>query len=220
LKQTDKERNSFENLILLCGVHHDIVDDQPEEFPVEVLQNMKEMHERDGDTKLSQKNARLVRRLINSSLRFEARCEAQVMVGSPGAIQAKNLTIKTARKSMPSIQPPLDAVGASVEMRSYIEYLIDIYIDLRKQGPPSDRIRRPFHPSMIHRDVKNVFGARTYLISQSRFRDLVRYLQDRIDNTIKGKLIRSQGKRNYYTLDEHLAKLHGKPEGGEDNPHD
>jgi hypothetical protein len=212
LKQTEKERNSFENLILLCGVHHDIVDDQPEKFSVEVLQNMKEMHERNGDIKLSQENARLVHRLIaSSSLRFGARCEAQVMVGSPGAIQAKNLTIKTARKSMPSIQPPLDAVGASVEMRSYIEFLIDIYIDLRKQGPASDRIRRPFHPSMIHRDVKNVFGARTSLISQSRFTDLVRYLQDRIDNTIKGKLIRSQGKRNYYTFDEHLAKLHGKP---------
>jgi len=205
--QTDKERNSFQNLILLCSVHHDIIDDQPEKFSVEVLQDMKETHERDGDVKLSQENARLVRQLINSSLPFEA----QFMVGSPGAIQARNLTIKTARKSGPSIQPPLDSIGASSEMKSYVEYLIRRYIDWRRRGRTSGKDQRQFHPSMIHKNVEKTFGARTNLVPQSRFADLVEFLQDRIDDTITGKLSRSQDKPNYHTFDEHLAKLHGKP---------
>jgi hypothetical protein len=206
--QTDEERNSFENLILLCGVHHKIVDDQPDKFTVEALQKMKEKHEQSGNIKLSQDYARLVNCLIDSSNHIEANNGAQVIVNSPGAIQTKTLTIKTTKKSMPSIQP-LDAIGANIEMKPYVEYLIGRYIDWRKHGIESGKDSRPFHPSMIHRDVKKKFGARTNLISQSRFVDLIKYLQDRIDNTIKGKLMRSQGNRNYHMFDEHLAKLHG-----------
>jgi hypothetical protein len=208
--QTDKERSSFENLILLCSVHHDIVDSQPEEFTVERLQKMKAKHEAVGDIYLSQENDRFARLLIDSSLSIEARRDSQVMVGSPGAIQAKNLTIKTDRKSMPAIQPPLDAVGASIDMKSYIEYLIRRYIDWRNRWIASGKDMRPFHPSMIYRNVEKTFGARAYLVSQNRFADLVTYLQKRIDDTIEGKRKRSSGERNYHTFDEHLAKLHGK----------
>jgi hypothetical protein len=142
------------------------------------------------------------------------------MVGSPGAIQAKNLTIKTARKSMPSIQPPSDSIGASIDMKSYIAYLIRHYIDWRHRGIASGKDMRPFHPSMIHRNVENIFGARTYLVPQNRFEDLATYLQKRIDDTIEGKLKRFCGERNYHTFDEHLAKLHGKLKGAEDGVHD
>ncbi len=34
---TAKERNSFDNLILLCGHHHSIVDQQPETYPAALL---------------------------------------------------------------------------------------------------------------------------------------------------------------------------------------
>ncbi|MCX5634572.1 MAG: hypothetical protein NTW55_01840 [Planctomycetota bacterium] len=206
--QTEKERNSFENLILLCSVHHDIIDGQSDKFTVEALQEMKRKHEQSGNIKLSQDNASLVRRLIDSSLHIEANSGAQVIFDSPGAIQVKNLTLKITKKSIPSIQP-LDAIGANIEMKPYVEYLIGRYIDWRKHGIESGKDSRPFHPSMIHRDVKKEFGARTNLISQSRFAGLFTYLQKRIDDTIEGKIWHSQGKRNYHTFDEHLAKLHG-----------
>jgi hypothetical protein len=38
--------DEYDNLILLCKVHHKLVDDQPEEYPVERLREMKEAHER------------------------------------------------------------------------------------------------------------------------------------------------------------------------------
>lgn len=42
---TSKQRDAYENLILLCNTHHKIVDDQPNTYPVELLQQMKEEQE-------------------------------------------------------------------------------------------------------------------------------------------------------------------------------
>jgi hypothetical protein len=38
--------DEYDNLILLCKVHHKLVDDQPESYPVECLREMKTRHER------------------------------------------------------------------------------------------------------------------------------------------------------------------------------
>ena len=42
---TEKQRNAPENLILLCGHHHPIVDRQFESFPAELLRSWKKEHE-------------------------------------------------------------------------------------------------------------------------------------------------------------------------------
>lgn len=42
---TPEERNSLDNLILLCPNHHDTVDGQPEEYPVELLRKWKKDNE-------------------------------------------------------------------------------------------------------------------------------------------------------------------------------
>ncbi len=39
------ERNRYENLILLCNVHHQLIDDQPQTYTVERLLQMKQDHE-------------------------------------------------------------------------------------------------------------------------------------------------------------------------------
>lgn len=43
--QTDDERNAFENLVLMCSVHHKIIDTSVEMYPVERLQEIKASHE-------------------------------------------------------------------------------------------------------------------------------------------------------------------------------
>jgi hypothetical protein len=62
--QTDEERHAFANLIVLCGLHHTAVDAQPTRFTVELLSEIKDIHERDGNIELSQQDARLARLLI------------------------------------------------------------------------------------------------------------------------------------------------------------
>lgn len=44
VKQTTEERESYENLILLCSNHHKIVDDDPETYTVNRLLTMKQEH--------------------------------------------------------------------------------------------------------------------------------------------------------------------------------
>jgi len=43
--QDNHSRHGFDNLILLCNVHHKIVDDSPDRYPVEQLVAMKQEHE-------------------------------------------------------------------------------------------------------------------------------------------------------------------------------
>ncbi len=42
--QTEEERHGYDNLLLLCGAHHKIVDDDPIAYTVERLRNMKHEH--------------------------------------------------------------------------------------------------------------------------------------------------------------------------------
>lgn len=88
--QTDEERHGFQNLILLCGKHHDIVDDksQVDKFTVEILTGYKKRHEQTGNNELSQDDAKLVRRLIDSYMQIEVD-QSQTMAKSPGGIQAQ-----------------------------------------------------------------------------------------------------------------------------------
>ncbi|OWK45158.1 transposase [Fimbriiglobus ruber] len=48
--------DEYNNLILLCKVHHKKVDDQPETYPIEKLREMKAAHERWVKERLSNKS--------------------------------------------------------------------------------------------------------------------------------------------------------------------
>lgn len=43
--QTEEDRHDFANLILMCPVHHDVIDDDPSSYTVERLQTLKQQHE-------------------------------------------------------------------------------------------------------------------------------------------------------------------------------
>ena len=206
--QTNVERHGFDNLILLCRNHHKIVDDQPNKYTVEWLKTIKQNHEQSGVFEITQEDARLARKLLDSYLQIEAHDEAQVMVNSPGSIQAKHITIKTGKKRAPKIQP-LDSIGANSEMRAYVAYLIKRYVDWRMKGIESGKDKRHFHPSMIHKWIQRDFGDSTYYVSQKRFADLVENLQTLIDGTILGGIRRRSGERNYHSFEDHLKILRG-----------
>ena len=42
---TLEQRNKYSNLILMCSVHHKIIDEYPNKFPVDTLHEMKKKHE-------------------------------------------------------------------------------------------------------------------------------------------------------------------------------
>ena len=42
---TQKSRDKYANLILLCKIHHKVIDDQPDTYSVQALKEMKASHE-------------------------------------------------------------------------------------------------------------------------------------------------------------------------------
>ncbi len=48
--QQDSDRHSYSNLILLCGVHHKVIDDDEDSYTVERLKQMKAKHESGAQT--------------------------------------------------------------------------------------------------------------------------------------------------------------------------
>lgn len=44
--QIDEERHGFDNLILMCPIHHDVIDDDPDSYTVSRLNEIKAQHEK------------------------------------------------------------------------------------------------------------------------------------------------------------------------------
>jgi len=44
-KQSDEERHGFDNLLLMCPLHHKVIDDDPDSYTVSRLENIKKNHE-------------------------------------------------------------------------------------------------------------------------------------------------------------------------------
>ncbi len=42
---TSEQRDKYANLVLMCNMHHKVIDDQPEHYTVDMLQNFKAKHE-------------------------------------------------------------------------------------------------------------------------------------------------------------------------------
>lgn len=58
--------DEYDNLILLCGKHHKIIDDHPDQFPVETVTEMKRLHESE-DSSVDELDEEVINRLIEES---------------------------------------------------------------------------------------------------------------------------------------------------------
>lgn len=66
--QTPAERHDYNNLILLCGRHHDVIDDDPDAYTVDRLQKMKSEHMASVGQLSEEQTEQGVRLLIDQSL--------------------------------------------------------------------------------------------------------------------------------------------------------
>lgn len=198
--QSDGERHSFENLLLLCARHSTIVDSDSFEYTDERLRSIKAAHEQTGTAELSQADARKAELLFEGYRNLHINAGGHVMIASPGAVQASNVVIKTQNKSV-QLQPPPDSIAADLVRRNYIKHLIDRYNEFAKQQPG-----RSFQYFRIYKKIQSRFGAKWELVPVQRFDDLVVFLQEQVDRTMLGSINRSKGTRNYSTFVEYQHK--------------
>lgn len=205
-KQTVKERHEYANLVLLCSRHSKLIDSAPKTYTVDVLREMKEIHERaSGSIELSQSDALKAEALLKDYRDIYITAGGHVMLNSPGAVQATTVTIKTTKRSVKSV-PALGSLGSDVLRRNYVKHLIDRYNEFASKQTR----RTKFSFGAIYPAIKKEFKADWERIPLPRFIDLVEFVQHRIDRTLLGRINRGKGIKNYSTFDEYRKTYGGE----------
>lgn len=106
----------------------------------------------------------------------------------------------------PKIAHPPGSIGANIAMNGYVDYLITRYYTYRKADKSYGRNTR-FSHSVIHKNIKDRFGQKTYFLPESRFPVLVEYLTALIEGTIQGRRNKSLGRRCYHSFETHCQEF-------------
>lgn len=194
--QTTKERNAYENLILLCVDHHRTVDTQPEKYSAKMLREMKQAHEqsfgraeRPGDIAI----AKMLQQAYVHHLAIEH------VSGDVIVTDAKSVNIRTSAKRV-VYAPPAGTIGADQRFVRYVEHLISRYIEFASRDPFQNRT---FNPGRFRKNLERKFKAHWKNLPVERVDELIRYLQDCIDRTSIAKKNMRNGSRSYSTLQEY-----------------
>jgi hypothetical protein len=90
---------------------------------------------------------------------------------------------------------PAGSVGASVQMKNFLDYLIKRYYDYRKADTSFAAFSQSqrFHHGEIRTSIQSKFKAKTFFVPESQFEQECAYIKARIDRTILGKRNKGQG---------------------------
>lgn len=209
-RQTAEDRHAYANLVLLCARHSKLIDATPEMYTVDVLRKMKEIHERNGSIELSQSDALKAEALFKSCKAVEITAGGHVMLNSPGAVQATNVTIKKTKGSIRYLPAP-GSLGSDAVRRNYVKHLLDRY----NQFASEQTGRTEFSYAAIYSIIKKRFKADWERIPLTRFGDLVELLHDRIDRTQRGSINRGNGIKNYSTFEVYRRESGGEIDSAE-----
>ncbi len=201
--QSEKDRHDFDNLILLCRGHHKVVDADPDRYTVDALNKMKSDHEKTAGRSDMEEDRFSAKILINDFRRASVTNNSgNVAINSPGAVQAKMLTVKTTNKKI-TVSPPLGTIGSDQQASRYIQYLINRY---NKFAAPELSRKTKFNYGAIPRNIENKFGSKWQLLSLEKAEAVFEYLQTRISKTRLAKINMAKGQRSFSSYQKFVAK--------------
>lgn len=181
LLMSDDERRHFNNLILLCGVCHPIIDNKENEhkYPVELLKEWKKNHESTKTYQLSN-NTSLLTKAINiiANNDFED-------VDEKNNTQTFDITHKIEHNQVKRMKPMLE------EYKVYFRKINPLYAELEAQGS--------FKKEKLLRNIKRI-----YLLEKgkylSNYEDELTAVRNHADDIFEGielrlhELAEQQGK--------------------------
>lgn len=202
-----KQRQSEQNLILLCGTHHKIVDGDPSSYQAPTLRDMKSIHNAQAAKPDPETSDLFATLLLNQ---FRAKIDivgnsGNIAINSPGTVQAKTVNIKQTRGRV-VVTAPEGTISARPDMTSYIQYLIKRYNEFasKLQGRG-----RKFSYGAISKNLEDRFRTPWRLASEEQFEEVCTYLTGRIDRTQQAKSNKSKGYRSYHTFEAHTTESKG-----------
>lgn len=108
------------------------------------------------------------------------------------------------QKKQVRIEAPSGTIASSAIHRNYTKYLIDRYHDFKKANTGKAKMNYV----IFYEAIKRGFGAKWDHIQLTRFELVVSYIQQRIEQTVLGKINKANGKKSYSSFTEYCAK-HG-----------
>ena len=117
-------------------------------------------------------------------------------------IIANTVNIKTNLKSKPKMSYPIGSIGNVLIKRNYVKYLIDRYNEYKK----ADKNVGNYKYALIYNAIIREFKSKWDFIPETRFEELVIYLQNRIDKTILGRTQKSRNHKNYESFEEYVER--------------
>jgi hypothetical protein len=202
-KQTDEEGNSFANLMLLCGTHHDVIDKQPKVYTADLLREMKQTHEQKGRIEIQPEDSIFANILLNDYRQvMVSKNFGNVMVNSPGAIQANTVHLNTVKKSY-KVLPPEGTISSDLRMIGYVKHLVKRYHEFA--GGDTTR-KSNFSYAALYKNIEKNFGVKWDFVPIDRFDELADYLQKRIDRTRQACINKGKGHKSYSSFEEYCEK--------------
>jgi hypothetical protein len=196
--QSDEDRHGYGNLILLCARHSKVVDSDPARYSVESLKQWKLVHEKNGSIELSKSDAAKAEALLAGYKSIYVNAGGNVMLNSPGAIQAERVTVQQ-RGAKPKFLPIEGSLGSDLPRRNYVKHLIDRYNDFASKQPG----RTTFAFPAIYSSIKSKFKADWERVPLTRFEELTNFLHAKINRTQLGSINRGKGIKNFSSFEEY-----------------
>ena len=203
--QSEEDRHSFVNLILLCRHHHKVIDSEPERYTVDTLREMKAIHENVAGRPETQQDAFVAKILLNQFRRITVTNNSgNVAIDSPGAMQAQTINVKTTTKKVTVSAPP-GTIGSDQDASRYVQHLIKRYNEFASSDPTR---RTSFSYGAISQNIESNFGAQWRMLPLEKANAVFEYLQGRIAKTRRARINKGKGSPAFSTYEEFLAK-HG-----------
>ena len=205
-KQTDEERNSYENLILLCGRHHDIIDKEFVIYDAQTLFEMKKIKEDISGRKEKTEDNFFARLLLNK-FKQEINIKnntAPITLEKPAVVNIDN---RGNRKKAIPIVPPDSSIGQDLKASGYISHLIKRYNKYANTEPTR---KTKFSYGALSNNISNKFGREWKLISIDQFPDVVDYIHERIYKTRQAKNNIGKGYKVVSSFEEYIGKYFKK----------
>lgn len=205
-KLSEKEKDAYDNLILLCSRHHQIIDKQPEIYDVDAICEMKKIHEEYNQRSEVLEDSIFAKLLLNDYKNINiTNNSGNIIIGSPNAIQANTVNFKTTKGKI-NLLPPSGTISDDLKILAYVKHLLKRYKEFAGNDPTR---KYKFFWGAIYNNIESNFGMKYELVPLNRANELIEYLQKRIDRTRQACINKGKSYKSYSTFED-FVKEHFK----------